>query len=104
MQKDILQMLWKLNGWPDEMMPEMAVSAASHITVEEMTAAIAELARAGAPITPMDPAVNHIRGMTGIPVVDMDDMEMDAMIGRDDNPDMEVDDDPRMEDMEGMNQ
>ena len=77
-KKDVLKPIWKMNGWPEEMMPELKVSAANHVTLGEMAAAIRDMASAGMMIDPDDPITNFLRGKMGAPEVDLDAMEIDA--------------------------
>ncbi len=53
--------------------------------VEALGSLLADLANAGAPIEPGDPAVDAIRARVGLPAVpepDPEEAELDAMLGR----------------------
>ncbi len=64
---DLLRTLWQLNGWPEEMMPESSTEAVRHTDVEQVAAALRDLATAGAPISPDDPVVDELRDLMGMP-------------------------------------
>ncbi len=63
---DLLWTLWQLNGWPEETMPEMKAAASAFKDAEQVTAALRELATAGATLMPGDPAINEVRAMLGV--------------------------------------
>ncbi len=81
MKRDLLETMWNLNGWDIEAMPTLKVEAVQYRDVEEVTAAMRDLAQAGAPIMPDDPIVNHVRGLVGAPMQEVDGMEIDAGLG-----------------------
>ena len=58
--------MWQLNGYPMEMMPEMSVDSVRFSDVEVITAALRDMATAGAVITPDDPAVGDVRDLMGL--------------------------------------
>ena len=92
-KRDVLRPLWIMNGFDERLMPKLEVAAANNISVGEMTAAIRDLAQAGAMITPIDEINNFIRARMGAPMVDMERIEADSMIGHNGGPEMEDVDD-----------
>ena len=65
-ERDLLQPLWRLNGWQPEMLPEMAIESVRDNDIEQIAGALRDLATAGAPILPDDPAIPQIRALMGI--------------------------------------
>ena len=64
--KDLVPMLWALNGWDESMMPELMTEAIKDNNVTEIVTALRELATAGAPLRVNDPAELEIRAMLGL--------------------------------------
>ena len=65
-ERDLLETLWQLNGWLPEMQPEVAIESVRTQDVEQIAAAFRDLAAAGAPLLPDDPAVPEIRALLGL--------------------------------------
>ena len=63
---DIVRPLFQLNGWPMELMPKLKPDATLFQDVEQMTGALADLAQAGAPLLPEDPAVGEVLDILGL--------------------------------------
>lgn len=63
--KDYIDPLWELNGFPEEYKPYFSTEDVAKRTAEEMAETLANLARAA--LSPDDEAVNFIRGMMGVP-------------------------------------
>lgn len=80
MNKDFLDTLWMLNGFPEEMKPTMKTEDVAFKDVEAITAALKDLATAGAPMMPDDPVINAIRDLLGVPRADLEQALMDAMV------------------------
>jgi hypothetical protein len=78
MESDFLDPLFELNGWDTDLKPELRTETVQYRDIEQITTAIKDLATAGAPLSPNDPAVNEIRSLIGIS--DQPDPELDAMI------------------------
>ena len=75
--RDVVQTLMDLNGWPQELKPSLRPSAIQHRDVMEVTGALEQLARAGAVLPPNDPAINAVHSLLGLPPrgeVDLDDI------------------------------
>ena len=64
---DLLETIWKLNGFPKESKPTINTESIRFVDVEEVAIALRELALAGAPITPDDPVVAAVRENLGMP-------------------------------------
>ena len=65
-ETDLLGALWRLNGWPVEMMPEITTEAVSYTDVEQVAATLRDMATAGAVLAPDDPAINEVRDLMGL--------------------------------------
>lgn len=79
-QKDLLDPLWLLNGWPEELKPTLLTDTTAVRDVEQLSAAIRDLASAGVVLDREDPAVAEFFELLGLtPLVGslMQDPEMD---------------------------
>lgn len=87
--KDLVDTLFRLNGWPEEMKPKVKAEAVRMQTVEEITKALADMARAGYMLDADDPAINAIRAMLALPPVPVrSSEEIDAGVrGNNNEPD-----------------
>ncbi|MCY3784596.1 MAG: hypothetical protein OXG79_12550 [Chloroflexi bacterium] len=65
-QKDVLAAIWRLNGWPVEMMPQIKTEAVGYTDVEQAAGALRDLATAGAPLFPEDPAYGEMLDLLGL--------------------------------------
>ena len=65
-ETDLLGALWRLNGWPVEMMPEIKTEAVSYTDVEQVANTLRDMATAGAVLAPDDPAINEVRDLMGL--------------------------------------
>lgn len=65
--KDIIDNLWLLNGWDNKYKPKAQPEPIRFRNPEQITAAILDLARAGAVITNDDPLVNVVRDIMNLP-------------------------------------
>jgi len=66
-QRDLIQRLWELNKWPENMMPTFNTEAAQHRDVTQITQALKDMAAAGGKLSMNDPAINVLREMLGLP-------------------------------------
>lgn len=66
MQSDFVDVLFDLNGWPDNMKPKLAPEAVQHRDVTTITQALSDMASAGSVMAQDDPANNDIRRILGI--------------------------------------
>lgn len=64
--KDLIGIIWQLNGFPDELRPKLTAEDIAPRDVIEITTALARMAQAGATLVPDDPAVDDIRDLLGI--------------------------------------
>lgn len=87
--KDFLNTLWTLNGFPEEMKPTMKTEDVAFKDVEAITTALKDIATAGVPLMPDDPVINAIRDLLGVPRADLNKVLLDAMV----NQAVEQDDD-----------
>lgn len=84
-KSDLLTPIFMLNGWDMALMPTPSVEAVSYQDVEIITAALKDLATAGATLDMRDPAVGEIRDLLGIsrtPQDLLDEIEEDMMLQR----------------------
>jgi hypothetical protein len=65
-EKDMLEPLWELNGWPKEMMPKLKTEAVAFRSVAEMASAIRDMAVAGVQLDRQDEAVNEVLDLMGL--------------------------------------
>ena len=69
-EKDLLVTLWRLNGWPPEMMPELTVEAVEYRSAQEVAATLRDMATAGAILEPDDPVIAEVRELIGVSAPD----------------------------------
>lgn len=85
-EKDIIDPIWTLNGWPDEMKPKASTEAVRHTDVQEVASALRDMATAGAVLDPRDPVVDEVRELMGVerrPQELLDDIEEEMSLLRD---------------------
>ena len=63
---DLLEVVWMLNGWPEEMKPTMKHESVQFKDIEQIAAALRDMAAAGAILDPDDPAVGEVRDILGL--------------------------------------
>lgn len=64
--RDFVGPIWALNGLPDELQPTLKTEDVAFRDIEAVTAALRDMATAGAILDPDDPAIDDIRDMLGI--------------------------------------
>jgi hypothetical protein len=81
-ERDFLGPLAELNGWPPELIPSMAVAEISEVDVEMVSRVLLNLANAGAPMMPDDPAIGEVRDRAGVsrPPEDQVDRALDMSL------------------------
>lgn len=79
-KQDLLSVIWKFNGWPSEMMPEIVPESVEYRDVEQITSSLQQMAQAGAIIMPDDEVINDIRGLLGVSPVNLDLVDEDASL------------------------
>ena len=65
-QRDLVDMLWMINGWPDEAKPIMNLEAVRSRNIVELSAMLRDMATAGAVLMPQDPVIGQIRDLAGL--------------------------------------
>ena len=65
-ERDLLNPLWALNGWDEELKPSFKIEKIQYRDIEQVTTALEQMARAGATMDLNDPAVNEIRKILGL--------------------------------------
>ena len=65
-ERDIIEQLWRINGWPEESRPTTRTEAVRVRDVEEITTGLANMAQAGAVLPPNDPVINQLRDEWGL--------------------------------------
>jgi hypothetical protein len=78
-QHDLLLPLWSLNGFPEDMMPELVTEDVSPKDVQRISATLRDMATAGAVLAPDDPAINDVRDLLGIEQVDFNKLAAEQM-------------------------
>lgn len=63
---DVIDPLWILNGFPEESKPHFTAEDVAFKDVEQVTAALRDMATAGAVLAPDDPAIDDVRDLLGI--------------------------------------
>lgn len=66
MKSDWRDQIWEANGWPEDLKPDLAVEEIRDEDVEEITNALANMARAGATFSWDDPAILEVLDMLGL--------------------------------------
>ena len=84
--RDLLAPWSELNGVPEELRPEMGVNEISDRDIEQVLTALKDLATAGAPLMPDDPAVGEIYDLLGLtrPPEREDEMDLSLNPARND--------------------
>ncbi len=67
---DLLSVLWSLNGWPVEAMPQAQPEAVQYRDIEQIASVLRDMAQAGAVLAPDDPAIDEVRALAGLPPMD----------------------------------
>lgn len=65
-EKDFINPLWILNGFDDRLKPTLRAEDVSFRSVEQVTAALRDMATAGAVLSPDDEVINDVRGLLGV--------------------------------------
>lgn len=78
-QKDLIDTIWRLNGFPDEMKPKLKIEEVSQRDAESVAAILSDMARAGAVLSPDDPVIDDVRDLIGVsrtPEVEMTEEDL----------------------------
>jgi len=76
-ESDLIDTLWRLNGWPDEMKPAATIEKIQFIDAAQVAGVLRELAVAGAPVISTDPVVKEIYAMMGLKSEPVERLETD---------------------------
>jgi len=79
---DLFRPIADLNGIDHELIPSVQVEKIQWRDIEQVTTALQQVAMAGAPLTPDDPAVPAVRDLLGLPAPDMTKARVDAGLNR----------------------
>ena len=94
---DLIERVFRINGWPMEMMPEPSTESVRPVVVEEIVASLRDIAMAGVPLASDDPVVNQLRDMMGVEhAPEMG--ELDTLVRRMASDDGDDDEDEMVED------
>lgn len=80
-QDDIIDMVWQLNGFDDDLKPRLDTEAVEFRDIEQITSALRDMAQAGAVLAPDDPAINEVREILSLSPQPELSMLMDALTG-----------------------
>ncbi len=64
--RDLLNALWALNGFPEELRPYPKTEDVSYKDVEQVARVLRDISAAGAPLSPDDEAINDVRDLLGV--------------------------------------
>jgi hypothetical protein len=78
--RDLIEPLAELNGWPDHLRPMMGVAEVNDRDIEQIADVLQKMATAGASLMPDDPAIGEIRDMLGVSRPPEDGLAMDAAL------------------------
>lgn len=85
---DLINVLWMLNGWPDEMKPEVGTEAVRFIDAAEVAATLRDMATSGAVLDPRDPVIDEVRNIMGVsPQLEFDERDLSVLEVKDPNKD-----------------
>jgi len=79
-EADFLDPLFALNGWDEKLKPELSTESIQFRDVEQITAALRDMAQAGALLAPDDPAIEAVRTLLGLPKPIVLDGVLDSML------------------------
>ena len=65
-EADVLDPLFELNGWDVKLKPTFQIEQIQYRDIEQVTTALADMAKAGASLVPDDPAINEVRDLLGL--------------------------------------
>ncbi len=65
-KRDFIGRIFELNGWPKDKMPTFKPEAIQHRDITQVTQALKDMAKAGAPIPLNDPVINEVRNQLGL--------------------------------------
>ena len=81
LDRDVLDIVWLLNGWPEEMKPRFKTSPLQRKDVTEVMGVLEGLARAGATLAVGDPAIDSARESVDLPPAPEFDPVAEGILG-----------------------
>lgn len=66
LESDFIGPLFDLNGWDPKLKPTLKYEQIQYRDIEQVTTALKDMAGAGAPLMPDDPAINEVRDLLGL--------------------------------------
>lgn len=79
--KDLIDPLWDLNGFDEDLKPEFQPEDVAFKDVHEISGVLRDMATAGAVLAPDDPVIDDMRDLLGVSrQPERDEEEMDAMV------------------------
>lgn len=102
-ENDLIDRLFKMNGWPEEMKPTTETEAVRFTDIEQIAATLRDMASAGAVLDEADPVVDEVRDLMGVSrrppelVPDVDETD-DSLLGA--GPDDSVPEDGQLPESE----
>lgn len=85
-EKDVIDPLMMLNGWPEDLKPTLKIEKLQHREITEITQALVDMAQAGAVLDPEDPAINEVRDLLGLSKITEEMMLQNAIDASLDDP------------------
>lgn len=79
-RRSLIRPLGIVNGWEEEAWPSLSFEHIASRSVQETTAALRDLATAGAPLGPNDPAAIEVKRQLGLPHEDIEDSVIGAVL------------------------
>jgi hypothetical protein len=79
-EKDVVLRVFELNGWNVDLLPTLKPEPIKFRDLEQLATVLRDLAQAGAPLLPDDPAINEIRDLLGLPRIDEIGLASDAAL------------------------
>ncbi len=80
--KDVIDPLFRMNGWDPALKPALKTDPIQFRSVQEIAETLERMGRAGALLSPDDPAINVIRDLLGLPQADLNRMMEQAALER----------------------
>lgn len=100
--QDVIGTIMELNGINAELWPSFKPEQIQYRSIKQLTEALLDLASAGAPLMPDDPAINVIRELAGLPDAPEVDLEaLNLRTGITGDPPEEIEDEPKPGDDDG---
>jgi hypothetical protein len=88
-QRDVLDEVWALNGWPMEYKPELEVEPVNRADVEQVVAVLDGLSRSGIMMRTDDAAIDKVRGLVDLPPQPPSDPAIEGLLTQLTRPDAE---------------